>query len=155
MPITPKPLPIEVEIQDPIYNLPITIYIGTPDQYRNHLISHWPDAPGINTDYPAQGGEHRLVSYRHHDIAVLAASLIWLPHWNCTTQEYGTLAHEVSHHAFAVMRLCHIPVEPGHSEEAYCYYFDMMYTAALAALSSDWKRRRRKRTASKATSTKE
>lgn len=122
------------EIADPIYNMPLTVYVGSRRQFDAYCEIRW-GVERVDGVTP-EGGEHGLIERGDK----LLAMVLWLPHWNCTINEYAALVHEVSHHGLTVCERCGIPVTAGRGNEAYCYYVEMMFAAALNALCSEWKR---------------
>jgi len=120
-------------IRDCLYGYDLTVFVGTYDQMEAYISRRWKVGRQPQKHF---GGQHFFLMKPSGEAI---ASVIHLPHWDCTVDETGTLMHEINHAAMKALGAVGVGVTSD-DHEAFCYYAQYLFSEAFSALCSEWKK---------------
>lgn len=117
------------KIDDPIYGQALHLFIGSYKQYRSWVKRHLKNVKlHGNLRYAEAHSEileNEFKEKRYY---------IRLPRWSATIEEMGILSHELIHHVFFVLNAVGVDVDPQGKNEAFAYYYNMLFEKCMELL---------------------
>lgn len=115
-----------IKISENIYEYDLHVCIGDYEWWLEYLRKHH---GYVHRDQSSYGGETILMS--NSDGSYVLS--IWMPDMEFTSKDYGTLAHELLHAAFFVMKEIGIQIDADNAEPLN-YYFGYLMTETVYRL---------------------
>jgi hypothetical protein len=114
-------------LENNMYGVPVTIFIGSYAESESYLHRNF----GLErSEQRYYGGTTSLMTDTKNGHSFV---YIWMPHYNHTIDEMGTLTHECTHAAMRILEACSIPVTYK-DHESLAYLQSYIFMEALAAM---------------------